>query len=220
MQTMFSRIVLALALVVGSSAVHLTPDNFDDMTVGKSVFIKFYAPWCGHCKKIAPAWNELMEAFPGKDGKLVAEVDCTAEGKPLCDANGVKGFPTLKYGDPSDLEDYKGGRDLSALKAHAETKLVPSCSPANIGLCDDEKKADIEKFMAMPAAELQAEIDAKSAEMEKAEADFKAGVEGLQKQYETLQEAKEATLETIKEAGLSLMKAVSKHAAKAAKDEL
>jgi thiol-disulfide isomerase/thioredoxin len=84
--------VLALALLTGASAVHLTPDNFDDMTAGKSVFLKFYAPWCGHCKKIAPDWNKLMEAFPGdKAGKLVAEVDCTAEGKPLCDANGVKG---------------------------------------------------------------------------------------------------------------------------------
>ena len=95
-----------------------------------------------------------------------------------------------------------------------------SCSPANIDLCDADKKAAIEKFQAMPADELQKAIDEKSAEMEKAEADFKAGVEGLQKQYEGLQEAKEAKLEEIKEAGLSLMKSVSKHAAKVAKDEL
>jgi len=98
---------------------------------------------------------------------------------------------------------------------------LKACSPANVHLCDDEKKAAIEKFLAMPAAELQAEIDAKSAEMEKAEADFKAGVEGLQKQYEGYQEGKEAKLEEIKEAGLSLMKSVAKHAAKAEKkDEL
>jgi soluble cytochrome b562 len=59
-------------------------------------------------------------------------------------------------------------------------------------LCDADKKAAIEKFQAMPAADLQKAIDEKSAEMEKAEADFKAGVEGLQKQYEGFQEAKEA----------------------------
>lgn len=88
-------------------------------------------------------------------------------------------------------------------------------------LCDDTKKAAIAKFLAMPTAELQAEIDTKSAEMDKAEADFKASVEGLQKQYEAFQAAKEATLEEIKEAGLSLMKSVAKHAAKAEKkDEL
>ena len=61
-----------------------------------------------------------------------ADVDCTAAGKPLCDSNGVKGFPTIKYGDPADLQDYKGGRDLKSLKAHAEEKLVPMCSPAKL----------------------------------------------------------------------------------------
>jgi hypothetical protein len=43
---MFSRLILALALLsAGASAVHLTPDNFDELTAGKSVFLKFYAPW-------------------------------------------------------------------------------------------------------------------------------------------------------------------------------
>jgi len=57
-----------------------------------------------------------MESFKGHPTALVADVDCTAAGKPLCDANGVKGYPTIKYGDPSDLQDYQGGRDSSALK--------------------------------------------------------------------------------------------------------
>jgi hypothetical protein len=38
---------------------------------------------------------------------LVADVDCTAGGKPLCDQNGVRGFPSLKYGAPDDLQEYK-----------------------------------------------------------------------------------------------------------------
>ena len=67
-----------------------------------------------------PAWDKLMDAFADSKTALVADVDCTAAGKPLCDSNGVKGFPTIKYGDPSDLQDYKGGRDLKSLKKHAE----------------------------------------------------------------------------------------------------
>jgi hypothetical protein len=169
---------------------------------------------------MAPAWNKLMDEFAGDPVRLIADVDCTSAGKPLCEQFGVKGYPSIKFGDPADMEDYKGGRDFDALKKFADEKLKPTCSPANIDLCDEEKKKAIEKFMNLPAGDLQAEIDAKSAEMEKAEADFKAGVEGLQKQYEALQEAKDATLEEIKEAGLGLMKAVSKHAAKTAKDEL
>lgn len=39
----------------------------------------------------------------------VFDVDCTAAGQPLCEANGVKGYPTIKYGDPEDLQDYEGG---------------------------------------------------------------------------------------------------------------
>merc|ERR1712178_573892 len=102
---------------------------------------------------------------------LVADVDCTAAGKPLCDANGVKGYPTIKYGDPSNLEDYKGGRDEAALKAHAKT-LKPACSPSNIDLCDDAAKAEIEALQAIPAAELDAKIAEKEKLLEQAESTF------------------------------------------------
>merc|ERR1712113_706038 len=97
---------------------------------------------CGHCKKMAPDWEKLAKEWEGHEIGLVAEVDCTAEGKPLCDANGVKGFPTLKYGDPSALDDYKGGRSLSDFKTFATANLKPVCSVSNIDLCDDEKKAN------------------------------------------------------------------------------
>merc|ERR1712146_761816 len=75
--------------------------------------------------------------------------DCTAGGKPLCDQVGVQGFPTLKWGDVSALEDYEGGRDEEALMAFAEENMKPLCNPQNIDLCDEEKKAQIEEFQAM-----------------------------------------------------------------------
>jgi len=62
-----------------------------------------------------PAWDKLMTEYSSSKSALVADVDCTAAGKPLCDSNGVRGFPTIKYGDPSNLEDYKGGRDFDSL---------------------------------------------------------------------------------------------------------
>ena len=169
---------------------------------------------------MAPTWNKLMDEFEGDAAKLVADVDCTAKGKSLCEEHGIKGFPTLKYGDPTDLQDYKGGRDMKDLKKHVETKLIPMCSPKNIDLCDDEKKAEIEKFSAMADEELEKMIAEKTTEMETAEAEFKKGVEALQATYEKLQEEKEATLEAIKESGLGLMKAVLKTKGTAAKDEL
>eukprot|EP00429_Kryptoperidinium_foliaceum_P073657 CAMPEP_0176214496 /NCGR_PEP_ID=MMETSP0121_2-20121125/16202_1 /TAXON_ID=160619 /ORGANISM="Kryptoperidinium foliaceum, Strain CCMP 1326" /LENGTH=208 /DNA_ID=CAMNT_0017553587 /DNA_START=27 /DNA_END=653 /DNA_ORIENTATION=+ len=203
--------VALLGLLAGTNAIELTPD---------SVFIKFFAPWCGHCKKLKPDWDKLMDAFADSPSGLVADVDCTTEGKALCDANGVRGYPTLKWGDPSALEDYKGGRDLDSLKKFAEENLKPICSPSNIDLCDAEKKAEIEKFMAMSADDLDAAIADKEKKMEEAEAAFKTGVEELQEKYQSLMTAKDETLEEIKNSGLGLMKAVKASKGKASKDEL
>merc|ERR550514_2251479 len=160
-----------------------------------------------------PAWDKLMEGDYGA-GALVGDVDCTAAGKPLCDSNGVKGFPTIKWGDPASLEDYKGGRDFDALDKFASENLKPMCSPANIDLCDDEKKAEIEKFQAMSADDLAAAIAEKEKEMEAAEETFKNGVQELQNTYQKLMEDKEKTLEDIKNSGLGLMKAVKAAAKK------
>merc|ERR1712023_295557 len=145
---------------------------------------------------------------------LIADVDCTAAGKPLCETVGVQGFPTIKYGDPSDLQDYQGGRDYDALKKFAKENLKPMCSPTNIDLCDDEKKATIEKFLGLAGAELDKMIEEKEKLMADAEEAFKTGVEGLQAQYQKMMEDKEKTQEDIKNSGLGLMKACKAHAAK------
>jgi protein disulfide-isomerase-like protein len=217
---MKSIVAILLTLLAATNAIELTADNWDDATAGKTVFIKFFAPWCGHCKKLKPDWDKLMDAFADSKTALVADVDCTTEGKPICDANGVKGYPTLKYGDPSALEDYKGGRDYASLNKFAEESLKPMCSPGNIDLCDPEKKAEIEKYQAMSAADLEASIEEKTKMMDDAEEAFKTGVNELQEQYQKLMTGKEETIESIKESGLGLMKAVKASAAGKGTDEL
>jgi len=167
-----------------------------------------------------PAWDKLMEEYDGHKTALVADVDCTAEGKPLCDSNGVQGFPTIKWGEPSNLQDYEGGRSFDDLKTFADENLKPMCSPANIDLCDDDKKAEIEKFQALSEDELKEQIKAKEDEQEKAEADFKKAVEKLQKKYEKLQRKKDRKLKEVKESGLGLMKAVLAASGSAEKEEL
>jgi len=154
-----------------------------------------------------PAWDKLMDEYKGHKTILVADVDCTAAGKPLCEANGVQGYPTIKYGDPSALEDYKGGRDADALSKFAKT-LKPSCSPSNLDLCDDEKKKQITDLQALSDADLASKIKEKEAELEAAEELFKSEVEKLQKKYESLKEEKETVQAAVKESGLGLMKAV------------
>ena len=69
-----------------------------------------------------------MDEFKDDATALVADVDCTAEGKSLCGEHGVHSFPTIKHGDPSDLQVYKGGRTFADLKAFASACLAVSKS--------------------------------------------------------------------------------------------
>jgi len=154
-----------------------------------------------------------MGEFEGNPGSLVADVDCTAAGKPLCDSNGVQGFPTIKYGDPNNLEKYEGGRDFAALSAFAKENLGPSCGPANLELCDAAQKAEIEKFQAMSDADMDAAIEEKEKTIADAEAKFKAGVDELQATHKALEAAKEKTLGEVKGSGLGMWKAVKGYAA-------
>jgi len=205
-----AKLAVAL-LVLGLStcgAIELSKADWDEKTAGKSVFVKFFAPWCGHCKAMKPAWDELMQEFAGDKNVLVADVDCTAAGKELCNENGVQGFPTLKFGDPNNLEDYKGGRDKASLASFAKENLGPSCGPDNLDLCDADKKAQVEKFLAMSIDDLKAAIKVKEDESAKADKDLEDLLKDLQAQYEAGNKKKDATKAEIKASGLGLMKSV------------
>ena len=116
-----------------------------------------------------PAWDKLIADFKDSDSAGVYDVDCTAAGSDLCSANGVRGYPTIKWGDPSALEDYEGGRSYEDLKKFADENLKPTCSPSNLDLCDDDKKAEIEKLQAMSADDLDKAITEKEDEIKAAE---------------------------------------------------
>jgi len=161
-----------------------------------------------------PDWDKLMKAFKDDESRLVADVDCTTGGKALCDQVGVRGYPTIKHGDPNNLEDYKGGRDYSALEKFAKG-LKPVCSPAKMDLCEPEMKEKILELQKLSAADLDTQIKEKEAEIEKAEKFFTDEVDKLQKSYQKLQEDKESTVTAVKESGLGLMKSVKAHAGKA-----
>merc|ERR1719362_1755996 len=149
-----------------------------------------------------------MKEFKDSKTALVADVDCTAEGKPLCDANGVQGFPTIKYGDPNALEKYEGGRDFDSLKKFADENLKPMCSPSNLDLCDDDQKASIQTLLDMDVADLEAQIKAGDQKIEDAETTFKTELQKLQDSYQQLMKDKEDTIAAVKNDGLGQQKSV------------
>jgi len=101
------------------SVVDLTDDTYNSaISDGKVYFVKYYAPWCGHCKRLAPTWDELGDAMSGTN-VVIAKVDCTVS-KSVCTGAGVQGYPTLKLVQNGKVkEDYRGSRDLTALKSFA-----------------------------------------------------------------------------------------------------
>jgi len=99
-----------------------------------------------------------MDEFKGSPTSLVADVDCTADGKDLCEKHGVQGYPTIKYGDPDELKDFNGGRTFADLKKFAEENLGPNCGPDHMDLCDAATKKKIEGYLAMSADRLEGKI--------------------------------------------------------------
>ena len=98
-----------LTVIVGTTFEKIVNDPTKD------VLVKFYAPWCGHCKTLAPVWDELAEHVAANEDLVIAKFDATAN-----EAAGVsiRGYPTLKF-YPKDNKagvDYEGDRDLAAFK--------------------------------------------------------------------------------------------------------
>ncbi|KAF7818157.1 putative protein disulfide-isomerase A6 [Senna tora] len=98
-----------------SNVLVLTPDNFDEVVLdeNKDVLVEFYAPWCGHCKNLAPTYEKVATAFKLEEDIVIANLDADKY-KDLAEKHDVRGFPTLKFFPKTNKagEDYGSGRDL------------------------------------------------------------------------------------------------------------
>jgi len=212
------RNIIIATVTAATMAIELTPENWEAQTAGKTAFVKFYAPWCGHCKAMKPAWDELMEEYASSDAVIIADVDCTGTGKPICDKAGVQGFPTVKFGDPSNLEDYKGGRDADALKKFAEN-LKPPCNVATLENCEDAQKEVIATLMLNSEEELAGKVTYYETEVGYIEGNFTEFVEEIKTTYNDLIAKKTTAMNELDlESNVGLVKMVQNY--KSSKEEL
>jgi len=156
------KIVSTVLASVALAARELTPDDFNEVVYesGKGTFIKFLAPWWGHCKNMKPDWDKLETEFKSSDLVTIADVDCTAKGEPLCSQVGVQGYPTIKYWtetSPKKGSDYNGGRDYEGLKKFVETTFKPRCDVTTLEGCSDEQKEYIGTIKDKSAEDLTSE---------------------------------------------------------------
>lgn len=98
---------------------NLSPDAFKSEIESQDlILVKFYAPWCGHCKRLAPEYEEAAKKLAGDDPVVpLAKVDCTNEsgGKEICSQNDVQGYPTVKIFRNGQASDYNDGRDADSI---------------------------------------------------------------------------------------------------------
>ena len=103
--------------------LELDERNFSSEIKHGGAFVKFFAPWCGHCKKLAPTWIQLAEQM--KNQLTIAEVNCE-EHSALCRAEDVQGYPMLFYYDDDGVKsEYTGGRKLEQLQVFVGKVLKP-----------------------------------------------------------------------------------------------
>jgi len=168
-----------------------------------------------------PDWDSLGSTYADSKTVVIGDVDCTAAGKPLCDKYGVRGYPTIKFFNPPDEEgeDYKGGRDLPALKKFVENDLGPGCSADTKENCSAEQLKDLETYMAMDATERATKLTALKDELKKAEDDHNELLKKLQASFKESQDS----LEKLKEESapvIKMLKAATPSGKAAGKDEV
>jgi len=114
---LFSFLCLGVALVVGSDVLVFTDDNFQTEVAKHDVMlIEFYAPWCGHCKRLAPEYEKAATKLKNQDPPVpIAKVDCTVE-TATCGKYGVSGYPTLKIFKNGEFsKEYDGPRSADGI---------------------------------------------------------------------------------------------------------
>jgi protein disulfide-isomerase A1 len=125
-------IVLACLLLVAAvcaDVTHVTADTWADIVASKDfALVEFFAPWCGHCKNLAPEYKKLAEAFEGHENVAVVDYDCTAKGnEDLPNKYGVQGFPTIKlFKKGEEYLNYEGERKFEAMRAWLNKKTGPA----------------------------------------------------------------------------------------------
>jgi len=147
-----------------------------------------------------PDWDKLADEFADSKSVLIADVDCTADGKQLCEKYGVRGYPTIKTlsgPEDTDGEKYEGGRDLESLRKHAES-IGPACTIDAKELCKPEDLPLLEKYAAMSQARRDAKIIKLKNSIKKAEDEHEAVQKELSSQFEASTKKLEALGDALK----------------------
>merc|ERR1719242_2961742 len=100
----------------------------------------FYAPWCGHCKKLEPIWKHVDQSLSGKIPVRVGRIDCTRF-TTVATEFGIRGFPTILFIKGDRVFEYEGDRTRDDIVNFALRVMGPSVTQLNtVGDFEEAKK--------------------------------------------------------------------------------
>ncbi|KAJ2539678.1 protein disulfide-isomerase precursor [Coemansia sp. RSA 1933] len=146
-----------------SDVVVLNTENFKEWVSAQNLaLVEFYAPWCAHCKSLAPVYEKVASTLK-EEGISLAKVDCTEE-QSLCEEMEIPGFPTLKVFKDGDHSAYNGSRQEEGIISYMRKQLLPPLSQLTednfakftksdrvvvVGFIDDSESADYTNLEAL-----------------------------------------------------------------------
>ncbi|KAF8311586.1 thioredoxin-domain-containing protein [Clavulina sp. PMI_390] len=147
--------------LAGELLVLNSVEQFDAAVAEGPLFVKMYAPWCGHCKKLAPIWKKLASSMQGLVN--IAEVDCEANGA-LCRREKVEGYPVMYFYQNGRRTDYRGPRKLPELEEYTK-RPSRGLQPLNVNELDEVIRSEPAFFLYLhdPASSTETDLVRKTA---------------------------------------------------------
>jgi len=129
MNSFLLSVFLAVAMVSADSVLDLGDADFDSKLADiDTALVMFYAPWCGHCKRLKPEFEKSAGDLLANDPPVsLVKVDCTEAGKDTCGRFEVRGYPTLKIFRNGELSsDYNGPREAAGITKFMKSQVGPA----------------------------------------------------------------------------------------------